>query len=156
VGLGRAAALAKERYDDDQCRIAALRDRLEEGILGRVAGTAVVGDRAHRLGNTTNITFEFVESEAILVGLSRAGIAASSGSACTSGSMEPSHVLRAMNVPFTAAQGAVRFSLSRENTDEDIDRVLDVLPRIVADLRGRPPSERVSRSDPPGHVASAS
>jgi cysteine desulfurase len=112
-----------------------LRDRLEYGLLERIAGTTVVGDRANRLYNTTNITFEFLESEALLVQLSRAGVAASSGSACTSGSMEPSHVLRAMNVPFTAAQGAVRFSLSREIDESDVDRVLDVMHGIVGKLR---------------------
>jgi cysteine desulfurase len=135
VGLGKAASLAASRLQVDEARICGLRNRLENGLLQRVAGTTVVGDREHRLPNTSNITFEFLESEAILVHFSRAGIAASSGSACTSGSMEPSHVLRAMNVPFTAAQGAVRFSLSRENDDGDVDRVLEVMPGIVETLR---------------------
>ncbi|HXX66192.1 MAG TPA: cysteine desulfurase NifS [Polyangiaceae bacterium] len=135
VGLGAAAALATVRWQEDAARVGALRDRLEEGLLERIGGTAVVGDRSHRLFNTVNVTFEFLESEALLVNLSRAGIAASSGSACTSGSMEPSHVLRAMKVPFTAAQGAVRFSLSRDNVDSDVDRVLEAAPAIVERLR---------------------
>jgi cysteine desulfurase len=135
VGLGKAASLAGSRMQADGARIGALRDRLENGLLQRIPCSAVVGDREHRLPNTSNITFEFLESEAILVHLSRAGIAASSGSACTSGSIEPSHVLRAMNVPFTAAGGAVRFSLSRDNDDGDVDRVLEVMPEIVERLR---------------------
>jgi cysteine desulfurase len=146
VGLGKAAELAA-RLGEGLSRVGMLRDRLERGVLERIDGTAVVGDRAHRLCNTANITFEFLESEALLVNLSRAGIAASSGSACTSGSVEPSHVLRAMNVPFTAAQGAVRFSLSRDTDEEDVDRVLDVMPAIVAKLREGTPEVR-GRSKP--------
>ncbi len=135
VGLGKAAELAAERLQGEQTRVRALRDRLETALLARIAGTLSVGDREHRLPNTSNVAFEFLESEALLVHLSRAGIAASSGSACTSGSMEPSHVLRAMNVPFTAAHGAVRFSFSRDNDDADVDRVLEVMPGIVETLR---------------------
>jgi cysteine desulfurase len=143
VGLGEAARQASARQSADQSQVAALRDRLETGILGRIEGTRVVGDREHRLANTTNITFELLESEALLTHLSRTGIAASSGSACTSGSMEPSHVLRAMRVPFPEAQGAVRFSLSRDNVDADVDRVLEVMPAIVQQLRaGRPGTRR--------------
>jgi cysteine desulfurase len=138
VGLGHAAALAIARLDEENVRVRALRDRLESGILARVPCASVNGDREHRLPNTSNIAFEFIDGEALLVHLSRAGIAASSGSACTSGSMEPSHVLRAMQVPFTLAQGVVRFSLSRDNDDGDIDRVLEVLPGIVRGL-GRAP-----------------
>jgi cysteine desulfurase len=140
VGLGEAARQAAASLEGDHGRTGALRDRLEEGILGQIQGTRVVGDRAHRLANTTNITFELLESEALLAHLSRAGIAASSGSACASGSMEPSHVLRAMRVPFPEAQGAVRFSLSRDNTEEDVDRVLDVFPGIVDALRTTRPA----------------
>lgn len=95
----------------------------------------MTGDAQSRLPNTSNVAFEFIEGEAILLLLNRAGIAASSGSACTSGSLEPSHVLRAMGVPYTAAHGAIRFSFSRENTDEDVDQVLDVMPGIIARLR---------------------
>lgn len=148
VGLGTAAALAKERLREDQVRVGALRDRLERGLLGQFDIAAVVGDREHRLYNTTNVTFEFLESEALLIHLSRAGIAASSGSACTSGSMEPSHVLRAMRVPFTAAQGAVRFSLSRDNDNADVDRVLEVMPGIVAKLRETGPRPDRARTAP--------
>jgi cysteine desulfurase len=153
VGLGKAAVLAKDRLEEEPARIGVLRDRLETGLLQRIDRTAVVGDRAHRLCNTVNITFEFLESEALLVHLSRAGIAASSGSACTSGSMEPSHVLRAMNVPFTAAQGAVRFSLSRDNDDADVDRVLEVMPGIVSKLREATPGHARS-SSPEGPTTS--
>jgi cysteine desulfurase len=144
VGLGEAARQAAARQSGDLSQVAALRDRLETGILGRIEGTRVVGDLEHRLANTTNITFEFLESEALLTHLSRLGIAASSGSACTSGSMEPSHVLRAMRVPFPEAQGAVRFSFSRDNVDADVDRVLEVMPTIVQELRtGRPVARRI-------------
>ncbi|WP_264816612.1 aminotransferase class V-fold PLP-dependent enzyme, partial [Gluconobacter kondonii] len=95
----------------------------------------VTGDREDRLPNTSNIAFEYIEGEGILLLLNKAGIAASSGSACTSGSLEPSHVMRAMKVPYTAAHGAIRFSLSRENTAEDVEHVLDVMPGIVQTLR---------------------
>jgi cysteine desulfurase len=142
VGLGEAARQAAARLESDETHVGRLRDRLETGILARIEGTRVVGDPAQRLANTTNITFAFLESEALLTHLARAGIAASSGSACTSGSMEPSHVLRAMRVPFPEAQGAVRFSLSRDNGDADIDRVLDVMPRIVQQLRAARPGTR--------------
>jgi cysteine desulfurase len=150
VGLGKAAALAKARLEQDATRVGALRDQLEEGLLQRVSGTVAVGDRACRLPNTCNITFDLLESEALLFRLSRAGIAASSGSACTSGSMEPSHVLRAMKVPFTAASGAVRFSLSRDNDAADVDRVLEVMPRIVEELRQTAP---LAPSEPVGSKA---
>lgn len=135
VGLGRAAQLAGVHMDQELGRIRDLRDRLEQGILQRVPGAAVTGDPAHRLANTSNIVFDRAEAEPILMHLDRASIAASSGSACASGSMEPSHVLRAMGVPFSAAHGAVRFSFSRSNVAADVDRVLDVLPDIVAQAR---------------------
>jgi cysteine desulfurase len=135
VGLGEAARRAAARLDADLRDVGRLRDRLEAGILARIDGTRVVGDQTNRLANTSNITFELLDNEALLTHLSRAGIAASSGSACTSGSIEPSHVLRAMRVPFPEAQGAVRFSLSRDNDEADVDRVLDVLPDIVVQLR---------------------
>jgi cysteine desulfurase len=112
-----------------------LRDRLELSILQQVPDSAVTGDPAHRLANTSNIVFDRAEAEPILLQLDQAGIAVSSGSACASGSMEPSHVLRAMGVRFTAAHGAIRFSFSRYNTESDVDRVLDVLPGIVARAR---------------------
>ncbi|MGD0105934.1 MAG: cysteine desulfurase NifS [Rhodopila sp.] len=135
VGLGRAAHLAGLHIDDDLILVNDLRDRLEQGILQRIPDCAVVGDPVHRLANTSNIAFNRAEAEPILMHLDREGIAVSSGSACTSGSAEPSHVLRAMRVPFTAAHGAIRFSFSRLNGSDDVDRVLDVLPRIVERAR---------------------
>jgi cysteine desulfurase len=135
VALGRAAELALHAMKDEQTRVRALRDRLEAGLLARIERCIVAGDPEHRLPNTTNIAFEYIEGEAILLLLNRAGIAASSGSACTSGSLEPSHVLRAMNIPYTAAHGAIRFSFSRENTEEDVDAVLEAVPPIIAKLR---------------------
>jgi cysteine desulfurase len=139
IGLGKAAALARAQFGERIARVAALRDRLQKGLLERIERAQVAGDVDHRLSNTTNIAFEFVESEAVLALLSRNGIAASSGSACTSGSVEPSHVLRAMRLPYTAAEGAIRFSFSSDNDDADVDRVLEVLPGIVASLRKSPP-----------------
>jgi cysteine desulfurase len=112
-----------------------MRDRLEEGVLKSCPDVRVNGDRKNRLPNTTNISFEFIEGEAILLMFDDLGIAASSGSACTSGSLEPSHVMRAMGVPFTAAHGSIRFSLSRYNTDEDVDHVIKNVPAIVKRLR---------------------
>ncbi len=135
VGLGKACELAAEQLDDETSRVAALRDRLEEGLLKVCPDTTVNGDRVNRLPNTSNISFQFIEGEGILYHLSDAGIAASSGSACTSGSLEPSHVIRAMGVPFTAAHGSIRFSLSRYNTEEEIDYVIETLPPIVTRLR---------------------
>ena len=135
AGLGQAARLATAHLADGLGEIAALRDRLEQGIMARIPACAVAGDAAHRLANTSTVTFDRAEAEPILDGLDRAGIAASSGSACTSGAMEPSHVLRAMGVAFTAVHGAIRFSLSRDTTAEDIDHALAVLPDIVARAR---------------------
>jgi cysteine desulfurase len=135
IGLGKACEMALTNLGDEKTRVRALRDKLERGILARVANCFVTGDPVNRLPNTANIAFEFIEGEAVLLHLDRAGIAASSGSACTSGSLEPSHVMLAMGVPFTAAHGSIRFSLSRDNTEAEIDRVLEVLPPIVARLR---------------------
>lgn len=135
VGLGKAAELAAERLDRDRIRVAALRDRLEQSILQNGHCT-VLGDRCNRLPNTTNIGFEHLEGEAIIHHLNRAGIAVSVGSACSSGAMEPSHVLRAMQVPAGSLHGAVRFSLSHETTAEEIDQVVRALPDILARLRG--------------------
>ncbi|MED5546849.1 MAG: cysteine desulfurase NifS [Pseudomonadota bacterium] len=139
IGLGRAAELAGEYMAEEQTRVAALRDRLEEGLLGAISHSFATGDVENRLPNTANVAFEYIEGEAILLLMNREGIAASSGSACTSGSLEPSHVLRAMNVPYTAAHGAIRFSFSRENTQADVDRVLEVMPQIIARLRDMSP-----------------
>jgi cysteine desulfurase len=116
-----------------------MRDQLEREILKRVPRTLVNGDRTQRLPNTTSLAFEFVEGESILLMLNEHGICASSGSACTSGSLEPSHVLRAMGVPFTAAHGSIRFSLSRYTTRPEIDWVLEKLPPIIARLREMSP-----------------
>ncbi|PKU24554.1 cysteine desulfurase NifS [Telmatospirillum siberiense] len=139
VGLGKAAELAALSMNDEQTRVKALRDRLEAGILASVGNCMVTGDVDNRLPNTSNIAFECIEGEAILLLLNKEGIAASSGSACTSGSLEPSHVLRAMNIPYTAAHGAIRFSFSRENTEQDVEQVLAAVPGIIANLRAMSP-----------------
>lgn len=139
IGLGAAAELAAAQLVQDRTQVAALRDRLELGVL-RLGHCAVLGDLQSRLPNTSNIAFEQIEGEAIIHHLNRAGIAASLGSACASGSMEPSHVLRAMNVSPSALRGAIRFSLSRETTADEIDRVLEALPDIIAKLRALSPS----------------
>jgi cysteine desulfurase len=135
VALGRAAQLAAGNIDEERTRVAALRDRLEQGLLKSCPNARVNGNPASRLPNTTNISFEYIEGESILLLLNEYHIAASSGSACTSGSLEPSHVLRAMGVPYTAAHGSIRFSLSRYNTDADVDKILEVLPPIIRRLR---------------------
>jgi cysteine desulfurase len=135
AGAGKAAELALERLASQEDGVLALRDRFEAGLLQKVEGCFVAGDTAHRLPNTSNILFDCAEGEVILLELNKAGIAASSGSACASGSTEPSHVLRAMKVPFTAALGAIRFSFSHENTAGDVERVLGLLPPIVAKAR---------------------
>lgn len=142
VGLGRAAELARDAMDDERTRVAALRDRLEAGLLASCPDARVNGDTRRRLPNTTNMSFEYIEGEAILYHLSDAGVCASSGSACTSGSLEPSHVIRAMGVPFTAVHGSIRFSLSRYNTAADVDHVLAVMPGIVQKLRALSPFVR--------------
>ncbi len=138
IGLGKAAELALAHMQDEQIRVRALRDRLEQGILA-IGDCSVLGEVESRLPNTSNIAFEHLEGEAIIHHLNRAGIAASLGSACASGSMEPSHVLRAMNVPATSLRGAIRFSLSRDNTIDDVNRVLQMLPEIILKLRAVSP-----------------
>ena len=139
IGLGVAAELAQKKMDIENTFVKGLRDRLENTILNTVANTKVNGDRENRLPNTTNISFEFVEGEGILLMMDEFGICASSGSACTSGSLQPSHVLRAMGVPFTMAHGSIRFSLSVYNTDEEIDFVIEKLPPIIDTLRSMSP-----------------
>jgi len=139
VGLGRACELAAAHMNREMTTVAALRDRLENGLLASCPDTMVNGDRSHRLPNTSNISFQYIEGEAILYHLSDIGVAASSGSACTSGSLEPSHVIRAMGVPFTAAHGSIRFSLSRYNTMDDVDYVVAHMPEIVKRLRALSP-----------------
>jgi cysteine desulfurase len=135
VGLGKACELAQRFMDEEDTQVRRLRDRLEKGVLKRCPDAMLNGHKTHRLPNTTNISFEYVEGEAILLLLNRFGICASSGSACTSGSLEPSHVLRAMGVPFTAAHGSIRFSLSRYTTEDEIDLVIEKLPPVILRLR---------------------
>lgn len=139
VGLGVACELAKKNLLVVSSRVKALRDRLEKGILERIPECFVTGDESARTDNTLNVAFKFVEGEAILLMLNEYGIAASSGSACSSESLEPSHVMRAMNVPFSAAHGTIRFSLSRFTTEQEIDRTLEVLPSIISTLRSMSP-----------------
>ncbi len=139
IGLGKACELAARNMEEENVRVRRLRDRLESGLLANVPNSRVNGDRQNRLPNTSNISFEFVEGEAILLMLDEFGICASSGSACTSGSLQPSHVLRAMGVPFTMAHGSIRFSLSIYNTDDEVDYVLEKLPPIIETLRSMSP-----------------
>lgn len=139
VGLARALDLAEENRDADEARVAKLRDRLQQAIEERISYVQVNGKGAPRLPNTLNVSCHYIEGESILFELSREGICASSGSACTSGSLEPSHVLIALKVPFTAVHGSVRFSFSRYNTGEEVDRIAEVFPAIVARLRRASP-----------------
>lgn len=135
VGLARAVQLGAEHQHEEETRICRLRDRLEKGLVATIPCVQVNGQGAPRLPNTLNLSCHYIEGEGILYQLSDLGICASSGSACTSGSLEPSHVLLALKVPFKAAHGSVRFSLSRYNTDLDVDRILEVFPGVVANLR---------------------
>jgi cysteine desulfurase len=147
IGLGKACELAENSMIEENTRVKALRDRLEKDLLEKIPRTLLNGHQELRLPNTTSLSFEYIEGEAILLLMSREGIAASSGSACTSGSLEPSHVLRAMGVPFTGAHGSIRFSLSRFNTDEDIDTILEKIPPIIHQLRELSPFwQRLNRS----------
>ncbi len=139
VALGKACELAGEHLAYAQTEMKRLRDRLEKGILSQVSHAFVTGDVDNRTPNTSNIAFEYVEGEGILLKLNHEGIAASSGSACTSGSLEPSHVMMAMKVPFTAAHGTIRFSLSRFTTEEEVDYAIAKVPAIIADLRSMSP-----------------
>jgi len=135
VALGKATELAERTMEQENTKVKKLRDKLENAILKTCKGATLNGDKNNRLPNTCNISFEYIEGEAILLLLDQFGICASSGSACTSGSLEPSHVLRAMGVPFTAAHGSIRFSLSRYNTEEEVDFVIEKMPAIVNRLR---------------------
>jgi cysteine desulfurase len=139
VGLAKALALATENLPQEQTRVRALRDRLENNLLETIPSVQVNGKAARRLPNTLSISCHAIEGEAILTDLSSCGICASSGSACTTGSLQPSHVLRAMKVPDTAIAGSVRFSLSRYNTDTEIDRIIEVFPQVVARIRRASP-----------------
>jgi cysteine desulfurase len=142
IGIGEASRLAAENIEAENSRVKALRDKLQQGLLDTVPSSHLNGTLESRLPNTLNIGFEFVEGEAILMRMDSLGICASSGSACTSGSLEPSHVLRAMGVPFTAVHGSIRFSLSRYNTDEEVDFVIRELPGIIQTLREMSPFGR--------------
>jgi cysteine desulfurase len=142
IALGKACELAADNLETEVTYLSRLRDKLEAALLEKSPDARVNGDTEHRLPNTTNISFEYVEGEAILLRLDEYGICASSGSACTSGSLEPSHVLRAMGVPFTAMHGSIRFSLSRYNTEAEIDKVIEVLPPIIRELRALSPYGR--------------
>jgi cysteine desulfurase len=135
AGLGEAATLAAGKLTSEGARLAALRDRLETSVLARVPNTAVNGDRASRVPNTTNISFDGIEAESLLIALDLEGIAVSTGSACSSGTLEPSHVLRAMGLPTHRTQNSIRLSLGAGNTDEQVDYFLEKLPKIVEKLR---------------------
>ncbi len=135
VGMAKALQLAAEAYNDEETRVRGLRDRLEQAIIERVPCIVVNGRGATRLPNTLNVSCHFVEGEGILYQMSEHGICASSGSACTSGSLEPSHVLRAMKIPDAAVHGSVRFSFSRYNSDADVDRIIEVFPEVISNLR---------------------
>jgi len=135
VALGKACEMAMEHMEYENTMVKAMRDRLEEGVLASVSNAFITGDIENRLPNTANIAFEYIEGEAILMLLNKAGIAASSGSACTSGSLEPSHVMRAMGIPYTAAHGTIRFSLSRYNNMQEVEEVIAAIPPIMEKLR---------------------
>jgi cysteine desulfurase len=139
IGLGKACELVAKNLQNEIFDLGKLRDKLEGNLLKNCPDVRINGDIEHRLPNTTNISFEYVEGEAILLRLNEYGICASSGSACTSGSLEPSRVLRAMGTPFTAIHGSIRFSLSRYNTEDEIDTVLDIVPGIIKELREMSP-----------------
>jgi cysteine desulfurase len=135
AGMGVAAAQARSKMAGESARVAALRDRLEREVLDRIPGTVVNGAREPRVPNTTNISFERIEAESLLIALDLEGIAVSTGAACSSGTLEPSHVLRAMGLPTHRAQNSIRFSLGAGNTDAEIDYLLEKLPRSVEKLR---------------------
>ena len=139
VGIGVAAELALASFDKENTYVRKLRDDLQARLTAAIPNVRVNGDQEHRLPNTTNLSFEYIEGESILMHMDIYGICASSGSACTTGSLEPSHVMRAMGVPYTAAHGAIRFSFSRYNTQEDVDAVVDVMPGIISKIRAISP-----------------
>ena len=147
VGLAKACELAEEHREEEE-RVRTLRDRLQQALEKRISYLEINGGGAPRLPNTLNVACHYIEGEGILYQLSSQSICASSGSACTSGSLEPSHVLKAMNVPFTAMHGSVRFSLSRYNGEEDIDRIIEVFPEIVRNLRRLSPYWDSERNEP--------
>jgi cysteine desulfurase len=136
VGMGVAATLSGGKLSTEAARVGGLRDRLEEGILRTVTGTAINGARMSRVPNTTNISFDRIEAESLLIALDLEGVAVSTGSACSSGTLEPSHVLKAMGFPPHRTQNSLRFSLGVFSTDAEVDRVIEILPRLVEKLRG--------------------
>lgn len=142
VGLGKACEIAQKSLDFEMTEVKRLRDKLENGILKSIYNAKVNGATDNRVPNTTNIGFQYIEGELILLHLSDFGICASSGSACTSGSLEPSHVLKSMGVPFEALHGSIRFSLSRFTTEAEIDYVLKVLPEVIFKLNKISPYQR--------------
>jgi len=148
IALGAACELAQGNLKTEAVHVARLRDKLENALLEKCPDPRINGDTSSRLPNTSNISFEYVEGEAILLRIDEFGICASSGSACTSGSLEPSHVLRAMGIPFTAIHGSIRFSLSRYTTEEEIDKVIEIVPPIIKELRTLSPygKERIIKS----------
>ena len=142
IGLGKACEIAAKNITQESLSLAHLRDKLEKALMHNCPDVRINGDVTSRLPNTTNLSFEYVEGEAILLRLNEYGVCASSGSACTSGSLEPSHVLRAMGVPFTAIHGSIRFSLSRYNSEAEVDRVIEIMPDIIKNLRQLSPFGR--------------
>ena len=150
VALGKACEVAAQHINDENTRVRALRDKLEQGLIKVIPDAIVNGDVENRLPNTTSVAFKYVEGEAILLLLDQLGICASSGSACTSGSLEPSHVLRAMGVPFTYAHGSIRFSLSRYTTEAEVDFTLANVPPIIARLRAISPFRGEEAPTPKG------
>lgn len=149
IALGKASELALNSQEDEIKQLTRLRNKLESSLSKCCPDVRVNGDTNNRLPNTTNISFEYVEGEAILLRLNEFGICASSGSACSSGSLEPSHVLRAMGIPYTAVHGSIRFSLSRYNTEEEIDKVIGIMPGIIKELRQMSPFGRDKAACPP-------
>jgi len=147
VAFGKAAELALGHINDENTRMRALRDRLEQGILQTIRGSVRNGGGEPRLPNTTNIGFDGIEAEAILLLLDREGICASSGSACTTGSIEPSHVLQAMGVPLSRSKGSLRFSLGHDNTEADVDWLLEKLPAIISRLRDASPDDPLGQAE---------
>ena len=139
VGLGKACELASANMEAERRLVTRLRDKLENGLLATCPDASVNGDRVNRLPNTTNMSFEYIEGESVIFDMNDLGICASTGSACAAGSLEPSHVIRAMGVPFTAVHGSIRFSLSRYNTEAEVDFVLEHMPKIVRRLRDLSP-----------------
>jgi len=139
VALGKACELAGENLAENMARKKALRDRLEKGIMANVPDAKINGDIEKRLPNTTNISFEYVEGESLLLHLDMRGVAASSGSACTSGSLEASHVLLAMSLSHEMSHGSIRFSLGRHNTEAEVDYIIEIMPPIVERMRSMSP-----------------